>query len=173
MRWQLQQAKQRFSALVQRALDEGPQVVTRHGEEVVVVVSSKEFARLKGETRDFRDFLRAAPTSMPSTSSAPPTKHACSPECSQPPACDRRTAGRNSDCHGADPGHTEHGRRSANGRPSVESVHTRAPRRARADASEVYRAWIFSSIAFQNWPTVILATPLSMRWPTAATAPPT
>lgn len=36
--WQLQEAKQRFSEVVRRALDEGAQVVTRNGEEVVAVV---------------------------------------------------------------------------------------------------------------------------------------
>lgn len=61
MPWQLQEAKQKFSKLVQRALDEGPQVVTRHGEEVVVVLSAKEFRRLTGAVPDFKEFLLAAP----------------------------------------------------------------------------------------------------------------
>jgi prevent-host-death family protein len=59
MRWQVQEAKQRFSQLVQHALDEGPQVVTRHGEEVVVVVAADEFHRLTGNKPDLRDFLLA------------------------------------------------------------------------------------------------------------------
>jgi prevent-host-death family protein len=42
MSWQLQEAKQKFSELARRALEEGPQVVTRHGEEVVVVVPAEE-----------------------------------------------------------------------------------------------------------------------------------
>jgi prevent-host-death family protein len=57
MRWQVQEAKQRFSQLVQRAIDEGPQTVTRHGEEVVVVVAADEFRRLTGNKPDLRDFL--------------------------------------------------------------------------------------------------------------------
>lgn len=44
-KWQLQDAKNRFSELVDRALEEGPQTVTRHGKEVVVVVSKEEFTR--------------------------------------------------------------------------------------------------------------------------------
>jgi len=48
MKWQVQEAKQRFSELVQRALDEGPQTVTRHGDEVVVVLSKREYLRLTG-----------------------------------------------------------------------------------------------------------------------------
>jgi prevent-host-death family protein len=61
MRWQVQEAKQRFSQLVQHALDEGPQVVTRHGEEVVVVVAAKEFHRLTGNKPDFKEFLLSGP----------------------------------------------------------------------------------------------------------------
>jgi prevent-host-death family protein len=61
MRWQLQDAKQRFSQLVRHARDEGPQVVTRNGEEVAVVVSIEEYRRLTRNKPDFRDFLLAAP----------------------------------------------------------------------------------------------------------------
>ena len=61
MAWQLQEAKQKFSQLVQRALSEGPQVVTRHGEAVVVVVSAKEYRTLTEGERDFKDFLLAGP----------------------------------------------------------------------------------------------------------------
>ena len=61
MPWQLQEAKQKFSKVVQRALDEGPQVVTRHGETVVVVVSAEEYRRLTGNKPDFADFLLSGP----------------------------------------------------------------------------------------------------------------
>jgi prevent-host-death family protein len=61
MSWQLQEAKQRFSELVRRALEEGPQTVTRRGEEVVVVVPAEEFRRLTGEKPDFKEFLMSAP----------------------------------------------------------------------------------------------------------------
>ena len=61
MSWQLQEAKQRFSELVRRALEEGPQVVTRRGEEVVVVVPAEEFRRLSGDKLDFKEFLMSAP----------------------------------------------------------------------------------------------------------------
>ncbi len=61
MEWQLQEAKQRFSQLVQRALDDGPQVVTRRGEPVVVIVAKQEFDRLRGPQQDFKDFLLSAP----------------------------------------------------------------------------------------------------------------
>jgi prevent-host-death family protein len=44
-RWQLQEAKNRLSEVVDLALTEGPQPVTRHGKEVVVIVSKVEFDR--------------------------------------------------------------------------------------------------------------------------------
>ncbi len=61
MPWQLQEAKQRFSHVVQRALDEGPQIVTRHGEAVVVVISAEEYRRLTGAKPDFAEFLLSEP----------------------------------------------------------------------------------------------------------------
>jgi prevent-host-death family protein len=61
MRWQLQEAKQRFSEMVRRAQTDGPQVVTRHGRDVVVVIDSDEFERLSGGGRDLKEFLMAAP----------------------------------------------------------------------------------------------------------------
>jgi prevent-host-death family protein len=47
--WPLQDAKARFSELVRRARSEGPQHVTVHGREEVVVVAADEYRRLKGE----------------------------------------------------------------------------------------------------------------------------
>jgi prevent-host-death family protein len=52
---------QRFSELVRHARADGPQVVTRHGEEVAVVVSIEEYRRLTDELPSFKDFLLAAP----------------------------------------------------------------------------------------------------------------
>jgi prevent-host-death family protein len=47
--WLLQDAKARFSELVRRVRSEGPQRVTVHGRDEVVVVSAEEFRRLKGD----------------------------------------------------------------------------------------------------------------------------
>ncbi len=44
--WKLQDAKARFSDLVRRAREEGPQRVTVYGQDAVVVVSAAEFARM-------------------------------------------------------------------------------------------------------------------------------
>src|SRR5271168_3617593 len=48
-RWLLQDAKARFSELVRRVHSEGPQHVTVHGREEVVVIAADEFRRLKGD----------------------------------------------------------------------------------------------------------------------------
>ncbi len=47
--WLLQDAKARFSEVVRRVRSEGPQHVTVHGRDEVVIVSAEEFRRLKGE----------------------------------------------------------------------------------------------------------------------------
>jgi prevent-host-death family protein len=57
-RWLLQDAKARFSELVRRVRSEGPQHVTVHGRDEVVVISTEEFHRLKGE-RTGKDLIRA------------------------------------------------------------------------------------------------------------------
>jgi len=61
MAWQLQDAKQRFSELVRMTLMKGPQTVTRHGEEVVVLVPAREYRRLTQAEPDFKAFLSSSP----------------------------------------------------------------------------------------------------------------
>jgi antitoxin Phd len=61
-KWQLQEAKNRLSEVVDRALAEGPQPVTRHGKEVVVIVSKEEFdrrRRRRGPRGGIVSFLRS------------------------------------------------------------------------------------------------------------------
>jgi prevent-host-death family protein len=63
--WQVQTAKQRFSELVERAVTEGPQIVTKHGRETVVVLEIGEFRRLSGQPGtelSFKEFLLSIPS---------------------------------------------------------------------------------------------------------------
>lgn len=46
--WLLQDAKARFSELVRKVRSEGPQHVTVHGRDEVVVIAADEFRRLRG-----------------------------------------------------------------------------------------------------------------------------
>ncbi|WP_428539390.1 type II toxin-antitoxin system Phd/YefM family antitoxin [Rhodopila sp.] len=55
--WQLQDAKNRFSEVVKRARDHGPQTVTVHGQRAAVVVSAREFDTLAKPPVSFVDFL--------------------------------------------------------------------------------------------------------------------
>jgi prevent-host-death family protein len=59
--WQLQEAKNRFSEVVNKALTEGPQTVTRHGEEIVVILSKADYNRLKKPQTSLLDFFRQSP----------------------------------------------------------------------------------------------------------------
>jgi prevent-host-death family protein len=55
--WQLQDAKNRFSEVVKRARDEGPQTVTVHGQRAAVVVSAQTFDALTKPATSFVNFL--------------------------------------------------------------------------------------------------------------------
>lgn len=61
--WVLQDAKARFSELVRRVHSDGPQCVTVHGRDEVVVISAEEFRRLKGNLtgRALVEAMQASP----------------------------------------------------------------------------------------------------------------
>jgi prevent-host-death family protein len=59
--WQLQEAKSRFSEVVDLTLKEGPQLVTRRGEEAVVILAASDYRRLTGEIPLLMDCLLHAP----------------------------------------------------------------------------------------------------------------
>ncbi len=56
MEWRLAEAKNRFSELVNRALSDGPQRVTRRGD-TVIVLSERDYEYLVGARQSFKDFL--------------------------------------------------------------------------------------------------------------------
>jgi prevent-host-death family protein len=60
-RWRVKDARASFSELVDRALSEGPQVVTRRGRPAVVVVSAEEWERRNRRRGDLVDFFAASP----------------------------------------------------------------------------------------------------------------
>jgi len=60
-KWQLQEAKNRFSEVVEEALHHGPQTVTRHGEETVIVLSIKDYRKLSEPKQSLYEFLRNSP----------------------------------------------------------------------------------------------------------------
>lgn len=63
--WQLQEAKSRFSEVVDLSLEEGPQMVTRRGRETVVILSAQEYRRMTGATPSLVTTLLNAPRGEP------------------------------------------------------------------------------------------------------------
>jgi prevent-host-death family protein len=59
--WQLQEAKARLSEVIKKAKKEGPQNITVHGSLTAVVLSSKEYERLKHPKGSFVEFMRRSP----------------------------------------------------------------------------------------------------------------
>jgi antitoxin Phd len=59
--WKLQDAKAKFSKIVEDALKIGPQFVTRRGKNAVVVVSIEEYEELISDKPSFKDFLLNCP----------------------------------------------------------------------------------------------------------------
>lgn len=62
MSWQLQEAKQRFSEVVREAVAGSPQTITKHGEEVAVVVSIDDYRRMSRPKVSFAEYLLNGPT---------------------------------------------------------------------------------------------------------------
>ena len=59
--WALQDAKNRFSEVVEDALHKGPQWITRRGHDAVVVVSAPEYRKLKQKKGSLVEFFRESP----------------------------------------------------------------------------------------------------------------
>jgi prevent-host-death family protein len=59
--WQLQEAKNKFSKLVEKAQFEGPQFVTKHGKETVVVLSMEEYQKIVKPKSNLFQFIQASP----------------------------------------------------------------------------------------------------------------
>jgi prevent-host-death family protein len=59
--WQLQHAKNRFSEVVNQALEQGPQVITRRGTQAVVVLSVEDYQRLCKPKRNLVEFFSDSP----------------------------------------------------------------------------------------------------------------
>lgn len=62
--WPLQDAKAHFSELVEAALNEGPQTVTRRGTNAVVVLAHGEYLRLSQANTSLDDALSGAPAEL-------------------------------------------------------------------------------------------------------------
>jgi prevent-host-death family protein len=62
-KWQLQEAKNKFSELVRKASEEGPQTVTKHGKDSVVILSAEDYRKLEKPKTSLVEFFRNSPLS--------------------------------------------------------------------------------------------------------------
>lgn len=59
--WQLQEAKNKLSEVVEAALNDGPQVITRRGADTAIVLSYADYRRLLLSQKKLSDFFRESP----------------------------------------------------------------------------------------------------------------
>lgn len=59
--WQLQEAKNRLSRVIDDAINSGPQIITRRGVEVAIVLSYDEYKRIVASQQKLSTFLRESP----------------------------------------------------------------------------------------------------------------
>lgn len=62
-KWQLQEAKNKFSEVVRKASEEGPQTVTKHGKDSVVVLSADDYRKLEQPKTSLIEFFQNSPLS--------------------------------------------------------------------------------------------------------------
>jgi len=59
--WQLQEAKNKFSRVVDNAVHGGPQIITKHGVEVAIVISYESYQKMIASRGRLSDFFRESP----------------------------------------------------------------------------------------------------------------
>jgi len=59
--WQLQDAKSKFSQLVEKAMSSSPQFVTKHGNNAVVILSFEDYKKITKPKKDLITFLSNSP----------------------------------------------------------------------------------------------------------------
>lgn len=59
--WQIQEAKAKFSQLIEDANIKGYQTITKQGEPIAVILSKREFDKMTQSKTSFLNFFKAAP----------------------------------------------------------------------------------------------------------------
>ncbi len=57
MVWQLQEAKNKFSQVVDNSLSEGPQIITRHGKNTAVLMDYRDYEKIIQPRPTFKDII--------------------------------------------------------------------------------------------------------------------
>ena len=61
--WTVQDAKNKFSEVIEHTLHDGPQTITRRGKETAMIISINTFRALSGIKGDLVSFLQDSPLS--------------------------------------------------------------------------------------------------------------
>lgn len=59
--WQLQEAKNKLSELVEKAVNDGPQVITKRGIETAIVLSYRDYRKMVASQKKLSQFFRESP----------------------------------------------------------------------------------------------------------------
>lgn len=59
--WQLQEAKKHFTEVIEKAVHEGPQVITRRGVDTVMIISIQEYQNVTAPQTRLTEFFRNSP----------------------------------------------------------------------------------------------------------------
>jgi prevent-host-death family protein len=59
--WTRRDARNHFSQVIEQALQHGPQIITRRGEETAVLISAEMFRAWSGQEQSLVDFMRRSP----------------------------------------------------------------------------------------------------------------
>ncbi len=59
--WQLQEAKNKFSEVIEEAISHGPQIITKRGVEAAVVLSYTDYRKLTFTQKKLSEFFRESP----------------------------------------------------------------------------------------------------------------
>ncbi len=59
--WQLQEAKNKLSEVIEEALHQGPQVITKRGVEVAIVLSYQEYQKMLSAQQKLSTFFQTSP----------------------------------------------------------------------------------------------------------------
>lgn len=63
-KWQLQEAKNRFTEVVQKASEEGPQTIMKNGNDYVMMLSAEDYRELKQPKNSLIEFFQSSPLSV-------------------------------------------------------------------------------------------------------------
>ena len=59
--WQIQEAKNKFSRVVEKAVNDGPQIITKRGVEVAIVLSLADYQEMMASRGKLSTFFRDSP----------------------------------------------------------------------------------------------------------------